>query len=121
MAQSERKALRLILDANIHVPAAKALRGRGFDVVGTWEAGRETAEDEAQLEWAAAQDGCLVTFNVGHFTLLHEKWLVEGREHTGIVVSAQIPLREFLRRCYILLNSYTPAMLRNQLLWLPRA
>ncbi len=120
LAQSERKALRLILDANIHVRAAKALRSRGFDAISAWEAGREAEEDEAQLEWAASQDGCIVTFNVGHFTRLHKRWLAEGREHAGIVASAQVPLRDFLQRCCILLTCYSPDMLRNQLIWPPK-
>jgi len=103
------------------VAAAKALRLRGFDVVSVRETGHEALPDEAQLQRAADQGRCVITFNARDFRALHVRWLAETRNHAGIVLSAQIPLREFVRRCYALLSSYSPAMLRNQLLWLPRA
>lgn len=49
MPPSARRALRLTLDADIHVAAAKALRLRGFDVVSVRETGGETEADEVQL------------------------------------------------------------------------
>jgi hypothetical protein len=104
----------------VHVPAAKALRLRGFDVVSVRERGQDDLPDEVQLMRAADQGRCIITFNLRHFRSLHIRWLAEGRTHAGIVVSTQIPLGEFLRRCYVLLSSYTPAMLSNQILWLPR-
>ena len=120
MPESEREPLSLLLDADVHVPAAGALRLRGFDVLTVWELGRETMPDDAQLAWAADQGRCLVPFNIGDFSRLHVRWIEEGRHHAGIVVSPQVPLRECLRRCCLLLNRYSPNMLVDQLLWLPR-
>ncbi|MBM4030563.1 MAG: hypothetical protein FJ291_02120 [Planctomycetes bacterium] len=76
--------------------------------------------DEAQLDYAAEQGRCLITFNTAHFTELQVRWLAEGQHHAGIVLSPQISLREFFRRCCALLRLYTPEMLRDQLIWLPR-
>jgi len=104
----------------VHVPAAKALRLREFDVVSVWELGREELPDDSQLEWAADQGISIATFNVRHFSLLHVAWLAASRHHAGIVVCDQIPLREFVSRSYVLLNRFTATLLKDQLLWLPK-
>jgi hypothetical protein len=59
--------------------------------------------DEAQLEFAAKQGRCLVTFNVGHFVQLHNAWLESERDHAGIIVSKQLTVGESLRRFLALL------------------
>jgi hypothetical protein len=118
---SERETLRLLLDADVHVRAAKILRLHGFDVLSVSEIGRQALPDEAQLTWAAEQGRCIMTFNVAHFSRAHRRWLEEGGHHAGIVVCQQVPLGEFLRRCHLLLSTYTPDMVRDQRLWLPRA
>lgn len=118
---SERETPRLTLDADVHVAAAKALRLRGFDVVSVWELGQEAMADEVHLQRSAEQGRCFVTFNVGDFSPLHVRWLAEGQHHSGIVVSPQIPLSPFLHRCCLFLSTHTPAGLRDQFLWLPRA
>ena len=67
MPPSEKDTPRLTLDADVHVPAAKALRLRGFDVVSVWELGQEALSDEEQLQRASDQGRCIVTFNVTDF------------------------------------------------------
>ena len=121
MPASEREALRLLLDADVHVRAARILRLHGFDVLSVSEIGRQALPDEAQLTWAAEQGRCIITFNVADFSRAHRRWLAEGGHHAGIVACKQIPLRDFLRRCHALLVAYTPATVRDQMLWLPRA
>jgi hypothetical protein len=39
----------------------------------------------------------------------------EGREHSGVIVTNQIPLGEMLRRTLRLLNTLTADEIRNQL------
>jgi hypothetical protein len=80
LPESERELLRLLLDADVRVPAAGALRLRGFDVLTVWEAGREAMADDAQLGWATDQGRCLVTFNVGDFSRLHVRDGDTGRK-----------------------------------------
>jgi len=43
--------------------------------------------DEDLWGFAAAEGYVLVTENVGDFSLLHARWLAEGRPHAGIVYS----------------------------------
>jgi hypothetical protein len=120
LPDSEREPMRLVLDADVHVPAATALTLRGFDVVSVWQIGREALPDESQLAWASDQGRCLVTFNVGDYTRLHVRWLLDGLHHAGIVVSNQIHLRAFIRRCWVLLGRYSSDALVDQLIWLPK-
>ena len=59
--------MRLFLDEDVHVVLATALRKRGYDARHTGEEGRLGASDKEQLEFAAGEDRCFMTFNVGHF------------------------------------------------------
>lgn len=52
----------LLLDEDIHFDLAHALRVRGFDAVHTQELERKGRPDEDQLEYAASQQRCLLTF-----------------------------------------------------------
>jgi hypothetical protein len=90
--------LRFFTDEDIHGALASELRKRGFDAVSTVEAGRSSVPDDSQLAWATSEERAIVTFNVGDFALLHTDWIESGRHHSGIVVSAQRPLGDLLRR-----------------------
>ena len=70
--------LRLFLDEDVHAALAAALRTQ--------------------------ENRCLVTFNVGDFVRLHNRWMDEGREHAGVIVSKQLPVCEMLRRLLALLQ-----------------
>jgi predicted nuclease of predicted toxin-antitoxin system len=63
--------VRFLLDEDVHLGLADALRKRGYDARHTGEEGRFGAPDTEQLEHAAAEGRTLVTFNVGHFVQLH--------------------------------------------------
>src|SRR3990172_6957711 len=91
-------ASRLITDEDLYGAIAPALRRAGFDALSTPEAGRLRDSDESQLLWATNEGRVLVTFNVAHFAGMHAVWLRSGRHHAGIVVSAQRPIGDVLRR-----------------------
>ena len=110
--------VRLFIDEDVHSVLAGALRKRGFDARHTGEEGRLGRHDEDQLEFAAREDRCLVTFNVGDFVQLHNLWLQTGREHAGIIVSKQLPVGESLRRLLALLQRETAASMKGQLRFL---
>jgi len=102
--------VRLYLDRHIMTRLAIDLRGRGFDVETTQEAGKDTATDEEQLIHAAAQRRAIVTFNIRDFAPLHEQWQAAGRVHAGIIVSQQLGGREYgllLQRMLRLLNYFS--------------
>jgi hypothetical protein len=110
--------VRLFLDEDVHLVLASALRKRGFDARHTGEEGRFGNSDKEQLEFAAGEERCLMTFNVGHFVQLHNSWLQSGLEHAGIIVSRQLPVGESLRRLLALLQRETAASMKGQLRFL---
>ena len=109
--------VRLYLDRHVMTRLAPDLRPRGFDVVTTEEAGKDTASDEEQLAFAAAEGRAIVTFNIRDFAPLHEQWRATGRTHAGIIVSQQLGSRQYgllLQRLLRLLNHFTAeAMVGN--------
>lgn len=80
-------SVRLYVDEDASETAVvEGLRGRGFDVLTTLEAGNAGANDAEQLEFATQSDRCIYTFNVGDFARLHQTFLQQQKEHAGIVV-----------------------------------
>ena len=108
--------VRLYLDRHIVRRLATDLRGRGFDVMRTEEAGNDTASDEEQLAFAAADNRAIVTFNIRDFAPLHQKWQMNGQPHAGVIVSQQLGSRQYralLQRVLRLLNHITAAEMIN--------
>jgi predicted nuclease of predicted toxin-antitoxin system len=101
--------VRLYFDRHIMARLAVDLRGRGYDVLTTEEAGKDTASDEEQLAFATAANRSLLTFNIRDFAPLHEAWQAAARHHAGIIVSQQLGSREYglLARMLRLLNHFT--------------
>jgi hypothetical protein len=85
------------------------LRGRGYDVLTTEQAGKDTASDAEQLAFATAERRSILTFNIRDFAPLHEEWQAAGQRHAGIIVSQQMGSREYgvlLQRVLRLLNHF---------------
>ena len=102
--------VRLYLDRHIMARLAVDLRGRGFDVLRTEEAGKDTASDEEQLAFATAENRALLTFNIRDFSPLHKQWQTAGRPHAGIIVSQQLGSRQYsllLQRTLRFLDHFT--------------
>jgi predicted nuclease of predicted toxin-antitoxin system len=100
----------LQFDRHIMARLAVDLRGRGFDVLRTEEAGKDTVPDEEQLAFATAENRALLTFNIRDFGPLHEHWQVAGRPHAGIIVSQQLGSRQYgllLQRMLRFLDHFT--------------
>jgi len=110
--------VRLFLDEDVHTALAVALRKRGHDAVQALEEKRLGLPDESQLTFAAAENRCLVTFNVGDFVRLHNRWLTEGRDHAGLIVSKQLPVGESLRRLLALLQKESVESMKGQIRFL---
>jgi predicted nuclease of predicted toxin-antitoxin system len=102
--------VRLHLDRYIMFRLAVDLRGRGYDVLATEEAGRNTASDEEQLIFASPERRTILTFNIRDFAPLHEEWHAAERFHVGILASQQLGSREYgllLQRMLRFLNQFT--------------
>ena len=88
----------LLLDEDVRPMLGEVLRQRGYDVIHVLDAGRTGKSDAEQLAYAVSQQRAILTHNVRHFTLLNQNYQKEGRQHFGILFSAQVPLRDLLRR-----------------------
>jgi predicted nuclease of predicted toxin-antitoxin system len=113
--------VRLYFDRHIMTRLADDLRGRGFDVLTTEEAGLDTATDEEQLSFAAAEGRAILTFNIRDFASLHTQWLAAGQTHAGIIVSRQLGSRQYgllLERMFRLLDHLTADELGNNIVHL---
>ncbi len=102
--------VRLFFDRHIRARLAVDLRGRGFDVLTTEEAGNDTATDAEQLAFASAEGRAILTFNIRDFAPLHEQWQTTGQKHAGSIVSQQMGSREYgvlLQRMLRLLNHFS--------------
>lgn len=110
--------VRLFLDEDVHTVLAVALRKRGHDAVHALEEKRLGLSDESQLKFATDEGRSMVTFNVGDFVRLHNRWIDEGREHPGIIVSKQLPVGEALRRLLALMQKETADSIRGEVRFL---
>ncbi len=113
--------VRLYFDRHIMSPLAVDLRGGGYDVLRTEEAGQDTATDEEQLAFATAANRTILTFNIRDFAPLHEAWQAAGRSHAGIILSGQLGSREYgllLQRMLRLLNRFTAEEMHDNLVHL---
>jgi len=108
----------LLLDEDVRVALAEILRERGYDAVHVLEVQRESKSDSEQLDYALGLGKAILTHNVRDFRLLHRQYQEEGKEHCGIIVSDQVPLRELLRRTLRCLSRRTAGQAHNSLLWL---
>lgn len=109
-ASLEELFVRPYFDRHITTRLAVDLRGRGYDVLTTEEAGKDTASDEEQLAFAATEKRAILTFNIRDFAPLHDAWQAADRPHAGIIVSQQLGRRQYgvlLQRMLRLLNHFT--------------
>jgi hypothetical protein len=108
--------LRLYLDEDCarHALACE-LRARGADVVTAIEAGMPGRLDEEQLQWATDHSRAIYSFNRGHFYRLHSSWLMNSRNHSGMILSRQdLPIGEQMRRLLRLINRLSAEDMRNR-------
>jgi len=107
--------VRFFTDEDLYGATSIGLRKAGYDAISTPEAGRLGETDESQLRWASDQGRVLVTFNVAHFASLHTQWMKRGRHHAGIVVSAQPPIGDLLRRLLHVAGTLDADAMRDRL------
>lgn len=91
-------AIRLYLDEDINPLLARVLRTRGFDVVSVHDLGRTGLSDEEQFQFARAEGRALLTCNIADYVCLASGLMRAGEPFPGLVLSEQLPFREFLRR-----------------------
>jgi hypothetical protein len=110
--------IKLLLDEDVHLGMGLALRQRGYDVVHAQELKRKGLSDAAQLACAVDHQRCLFTFNVRDFVILHNQYMEGKKDHWGIIVTKQTPLRPTLRKLLQLIQGQNPEAMKNQLFFL---
>jgi predicted nuclease of predicted toxin-antitoxin system len=108
----------LFLDEDIHLGYGRALRQRGYDVVHAQELERKGLSDLSQLAYAVDQQRCLFTFNVRDFVILHNQHVESQKDHWGIIVTKQMPLRTTLRKLLQLIQFKNKETIKNRLAFL---
>lgn len=108
----------LLLDEDVRLRLGEILRQRGYDVIHVVEAGRAGKSDPEQLAYAVSQRRAILTHNTRDYILLDRQYHEEGKEHFGILLSDQVPLRDLLRRTLRFLSRHTAEEVRNSALWL---
>jgi predicted nuclease of predicted toxin-antitoxin system len=108
----------LYTDEDVNPKLAKKIRERGHDARSAHEEGNLELSDVEQLKYATGHGRAILTHNTKDFEPLYRKWLAEGKEHAGIIVSTKIEFGELLRRILRLLNHITADEMRNTIQYL---
>ncbi len=121
MESRERLFVALYTDEDVTSELARLLRQHGFEAVSAADWNALELGDEEQLALATERGYALLTFNRDDVIAIAKRWLVEGREHAGIVISRQLGRRalgDLLRLVLRLLDSVPADEMRNTVRYL---
>lgn len=107
MANEPALYVALYTDEDVTNQLAALIHQRGYEAVSAIDLGMIERPDEEHLAYAAANHLTLLTYNEHDFVRLAQRWVVEGRSHSGILISDQFSLQqlgELLRRMLRFLN-----------------
>ena len=110
--------VKLYFDENVPEAIAAAVRLRGYDVTTVRDAEKKAASDLDQLRYASLQKRVLLTFNVADFVKLHNEFVATGRQHSGILLSKQVPVGIIVKRLLRLLSRLHVDEIENNIIWL---
>ena len=78
--------MKFYLDENMSPKIAEIIKSLGAEAVSAHEVAMVGVADEEQLDFAARQGMCLVTFNRNDFIELSRLYLDSGRAHSGVII-----------------------------------
>lgn len=110
--------IKLYLDENVPEAISVELRLRGYDIKTVRDAGRKGTSDIEQLTYATSENRSLFTFNTSDFCKIHAEMVKKGMNHSGIIVSKQLPVGTIVRALSKLLSSTKSEMVLNNIIWL---
>jgi hypothetical protein len=93
------------------------LKARGIDVTTAIAEGLPDASDDEQLDFAAAHERVLFSFNAADFVRIHTERLSTGQSHAGIIIAPQqrYSVGERIRRLLVLLCSVSAEAMRDRI------
>ena len=107
--------IRFYLDEHVPTAVAQGLRRRGVDVMTVVDAGLRSADDEAQLAFAAAEGRVFVTRD-SDFLRLHS----QGVSHAGIVYSPRrTSIGVLVKGLTLIAGATTPSDMAGHVEYLP--
>lgn len=106
------------MDEDVPEAIAMALRLRGYDVMTVKEAGRKGFADVEQLTYASSEKRIIFTHNIADFCKIHSDFTKRGLEHSGIILSKQLPTGVIVRALLRLLSDVNYEKGRNKVIWL---
>lgn len=108
---------RVLLDEDIPLPLAAALRARGHDVVHATEVGLRSWDDPDVLAHAVADRRAVMTHNTGDYQSLAIGYARMGRRHFGLIFATQVPFKLLLARASHLLSERDAESLIDAIAW----
>jgi hypothetical protein len=111
--ESQRLYIALYTDADVHGKLAALIRQRGFDAISAYEARNADLDDQDQLRFAAQHGRAILTCNAKDFVPLLRDWWQTGSEHSGVIISEQLPLADMLHRVLRLLDTVSADDMQN--------
>lgn len=115
---TEDDPIRLFIDEDVWLGLAAALRERGFDAVHVYEVVRGRLSDREQMDFAIQQRRAILTHNKRHYIPFVAEYYWASKEHYGILVIAQLPRGELLRRVETFLQQHQASQIGNQVWFL---
>ena len=110
--------IRLYIDEDVTDLLARILRSRGYDALGTREAGKGGNTDREQIAFAIQEKRAILTFNVQEYTTYATEYYENDIHHYGFILSPQLGLKELLSRVLFLLENVTAEEIQNRRRWL---
>lgn len=92
-----------------------ALKSRGINVTTALDEKMIAKSDAEHLEYATKNGWTLFSFNVSDFYRLHNQYMLEGKSHAGIILSAQqqYSTGEQMRRILRLISAKSAEDMKN--------
>ena len=110
--------IKVYMDEDVPFSFSQALLLRSVDVVTTQQVENKGLSDKEQLVYSIKTGRCIFTHNKRDFILLHNEYLRKGIDHTGIILSDQLPTGILLKRFMKLWFSLKPSDMKNRLEYL---
>ena len=115
---TEENLIRLLIDEDVWLGLAAALREKGFDAIHVYEVGRGSLNDREQMAFAVQQRRAVLTHNKRHYIPFVAEYYWAGKIHYGVLVIDQLPRGELLRQVEAFLQNHQASKIKNQVWFL---